>query len=61
MRTEAYRLLAKGMNIPFETCHIGNFNEEQCQQVIDLCNSKEIHKNGIISPAPSINSDGTQK
>lgn len=43
-RGEAYRRLAKAMNLSRDECHIGMFNLEQCKQVIQLCNSMEIHR-----------------
>lgn len=42
--TEAYLMLAQGMNIPFESCHIAMFNNAQCRRAIDLVNSKEIYR-----------------
>jgi ssDNA-binding Zn-finger/Zn-ribbon topoisomerase 1 len=36
-RGYAYEWLAIQMRISVEHCHIGNFNEEQCQQVTNLC------------------------
>ena len=35
-RCGVYNKLAKAMGIPFSKCHIGLFNEEQCQWVIDF-------------------------
>lgn len=43
-RGDAYRRLAKAMNLAREDCHIGMFNLEQCKHVIQLCNSHEIHR-----------------
>lgn len=43
-RGEAYRRLTKAMNLSRDACHIGMFNLEQCKQVIQLCNSLEIHR-----------------
>lgn len=43
-RTEAYALLAKAMDISVENCHIGAFTEDQCRQVIDLCQSGELYR-----------------
>lgn len=42
-RTAAYAMLSKAMDISVEKCHIGVFTEEQCKQVIYLCNSGEIY------------------
>jgi ssDNA-binding Zn-finger/Zn-ribbon topoisomerase 1 len=36
VRKIAYKYLAMLMDIPEEECHIGHFNYEQCQQVIEL-------------------------
>lgn len=43
-RTTAYLMLAKGLNIPVDECHIAHFNEDQCQRTIDLCNSRELYR-----------------
>jgi hypothetical protein len=43
-RGEAYRRLAKAMELSRENCHIAMFNIEQCKQVIQLVNSNEIHR-----------------
>lgn len=41
-RTDAYRWLAREMELPMKTAHIGGFEMDQCQKVIDLCrNEKE--------------------
>ena len=37
-RTEGYKWLSKEMGIPFKSTHIGYFELEECQKVIDLCN-----------------------
>lgn len=39
-RQQAYRWLAKEMNLSREQCHIGMFNEEQCKKVIEICREK---------------------
>lgn len=36
-RDQAYTWLAKKMDIPIETAHIGMFDESQCQNVITIC------------------------
>ena len=36
-RNKAYLWLSKQMNIELESCHIGMFNVEQCQKVIEIC------------------------
>lgn len=36
-RTSAYRWLSKTMNIDFKYTHIGMFNIEQCNKVVELC------------------------
>lgn len=41
-RAAAYKWLAKKMNLPEGAAHIGDFEMDQCQKVIDLCrNEKE--------------------
>lgn len=40
-RSEAYRWLSKQMRLPPEKTHIGMFDQEQCGQVIRICNGKE--------------------
>lgn len=41
-RSKAYENLARDMEIPFNTCHIGMFNEEQCERVLQICNFWKI-------------------
>ena len=36
-RTAAYRWLAKQLRLPEHKAHIGGFEMDQCQRVIDLC------------------------
>lgn len=36
-RTAAYRWLAETMKLPEKKAHIGGFEMDQCQKVIDLC------------------------
>lgn len=36
-RTSAYRLLSELMNLKPADTHIGMFNEEQCQKVVEIC------------------------
>jgi len=36
-RNEAYAWLADRMTIPYDQCHIGSFNSQQCRQVIIVC------------------------
>ena len=36
-RTQAYKWLANRMDLPEKEAHIGGFEMDQCQQVIDLC------------------------
>lgn len=36
-RTAAYHWLAKKMHLPENRAHIGGFEMDQCQKVIDLC------------------------
>ena len=35
-RTEAYKWLAVKLNIPYNECHIGNFDEDMCNKVIEV-------------------------
>ena len=39
-RSKAYSLLAKKLNIPKSECHIGMFNTEMCNKVIEVCKDK---------------------
>jgi len=36
-RNEAYEWLAEMLEIPFSECHIGMFDKEMCQKVIEVC------------------------
>ncbi len=36
-RAGAYAWLAEQMGLPFEHCHMGMFDEEQCRQAIAVC------------------------
>lgn len=40
-RTAAYRWLAKHLHLSVEQTHIGSFEMDQCQQVINLCQKEE--------------------
>ena len=40
-RTQAYRWLALSMSLPGGEAHIGNFEMDECEQVIRLCRSYE--------------------
>lgn len=40
-RTAAYKWLAEQMKLPAEKAHIGGFEMDQCQQVIDICRQTE--------------------
>lgn len=40
-RTAAYKWLAEQMKLPEEKAHIGGFEVDQCQQVIDICRRME--------------------
>lgn len=40
-RTKAYRWLAKRLHLSEEETHIGSFEMDQCQKVIDLCQKKD--------------------
>lgn len=39
-RTAAYKWLAKKMGLPEKHTHIGGFEMDQCQKVIDLCRNE---------------------
>lgn len=41
-RTAAYKWLSEQMKLPEAKTHIGGFEMDQCQQVIDLCRQKEM-------------------
>ena len=41
-RTAAYRWLAKRMELPESKAHIGGFEMDQCQRVIDLCRQEQM-------------------
>lgn len=43
-RTAAYRWLAKRLHLSTEQAHIGSFEMDQCQKVIDLCRQREKNK-----------------
>lgn len=36
-RVQAYKRLAEALGIPTNKCHIGMFDEEMCQKVINVC------------------------
>ena len=40
-RTEGYKWLSKQMGIPFKATHIGYFEIEDCEAVIELCRENE--------------------
>ncbi len=40
-RTEAYRWLAQELHLPEGRAHIGGFEMDQCQKVIELCETYE--------------------
>ena len=40
-RSKGYKWLAKQMGLPERLAHIGGFEMDQCQQVIDLCRQEE--------------------
>jgi hypothetical protein len=39
-RKDAYWWLSRALGIEFEACHIGDFDQALCQQVIDVCQEK---------------------
>ena len=41
-RTQAYKLLAHKLGIFSDQAHIGSFDMDQCQRVINLCRSNEM-------------------
>ena len=40
-RNKGYQWLAKQMGLPERLAHIGGFEMDQCQKVIDLCRKEE--------------------
>ena len=38
-RSDVYAALAKALNISRDDCHIGQFDIEMCQKVIEICNN----------------------
>lgn len=40
-RHEAYRWLADALGIPFERCHIGEFDEAQCRATVTACRQEQ--------------------
>ena len=40
-RTKAYRWLSEQMELPESKAHIGGFEMEQCQQLIELCRKEQ--------------------
>lgn len=43
-RTKAYRWLARQLHLPEDQTHIGSFEMDQCQKVIDLCQKEHKEK-----------------
>lgn len=43
-RTGAYRWLSQQMRLPAKLAHIGGFEMDQCQEVIDMCGGEENDK-----------------
>jgi len=39
-RRNAYQWLARELDIPMNKCHIGIFDEETCERVIQLCKER---------------------
>jgi hypothetical protein len=39
-RRQAYAWLAAQLGIPFQECHIGEFDVETCNRVVELCREK---------------------
>lgn len=39
-RAEAYRWLAKELDLTRETCHIGMFDEAMCKKVVEVCKAR---------------------
>ena len=40
-RTKGYQWLARQMELPERLAHIGGFEMDQCQKVIDLCKKEQ--------------------
>lgn len=50
-RAKAYQWLSQQMNIQMEFCHIGMFNEEECLEVIRICQPiVEPYEQQLIDP-----------
>ena len=43
-RTKAYRWLSEQMELPESKAHIGGFEMEQCQQLIELCRKEKAER-----------------
>lgn len=41
-RTRAYGVLAEQLGIPVSDCHIGQFDEETCTKVLEICQNREL-------------------
>jgi zinc-finger-containing domain len=41
-RSQAYQWLAAQLGIEFEACHIGMFDVETCQRVVELCKRQNL-------------------
>ena len=39
-RTQAYKWLSQQLRLPEKQAHIGGFEMDQCQRVIDLCGDR---------------------
>jgi len=43
-RHEAYTWLAQALNLTPNDCHMGMFDQEMCQKVVDACRLREVPK-----------------
>lgn len=47
-RGQAYAWLAKQLGISRKQCHIGEFDEEQCRRVVEVCREWQIQRRQAI-------------
>ncbi len=47
-RAQAYAWLAKQLGLPCNRCHIGEFDIEQCRQVVAVCREWQIQRRRAV-------------
>ena len=52
-RKELYAWLSRQMDLPGEECHVGTFNLEQCQRVVELCREEKERRDSQGRGSPS--------